>query len=136
MQDPQVTVWLSHASPTRPSTDAAWLSHAAGRPELLTMHPQPLKLASARKLLQSRLVATGPFAHALRPTRLRERRQRPPHMLLTGLPARPASSAGADRQRSTQQAARQLCLPQSCRRTPAPPLVAATALQPASHASR
>ncbi len=60
------------------------------------MHPHPLQLASARKLLQSCLIAPGPSAHALRLTRLSERRQRPPHMHLTGLPARPASSAGAD----------------------------------------
>ncbi len=101
------------------------------------MHPHLLQLVSARKLLQSCLMAPGPSAHALRLTRLSAHRQRPPHMHLTGLPARPACSAWANWQHSTQQAARQPRLPLSCRRTHAPPrVVAATAPQPASHAFR
>ncbi len=79
------------------------------------MHPQPLQLASARKLLQPRIAAPGTSAHALRPARLRGRRARPPHRHLSGCPARPASSAGVGRQRSMQQPARQLRPPLPCR---------------------
>ncbi len=65
------------------------------------MHPKPLQLASARKLLQYRIAAPGLYAHTLRPARLRRSRGRPPHIHLTGWLARPASSAVEGRQRST-----------------------------------
>ncbi len=81
------------------------------------MHPQPLQLAGARKLLQSRIATPRPSAHTLRPARLRGRRARPPHIHLTGWPARPASSAGTGRQRSMPQPARQLRPPRPCRHT-------------------
>ncbi len=121
-------------APLLPPQTTACFFHA-GRPEASTMHPQPLQLASARKLLQYRIASLGLYAHTLRPARLRGRRGRPPRIHLIGLPARPASSAGTDRQRSTQQAAKEPCPPLPCRHTAcsAASAIATAATQPASH---